>query len=485
MKAFSIKRVIIILTLILLYSIAFCFVKIYAEKAILEDVSLPTDYSAVNITEEPSDKDEIEYKSIELITAKVQMNRYALLSPDATRVSATTTQPVSDEEITTTAVPTTTVPETTTSEPTSVTTSESVTTVPTTTEVIITTTTATDDEEDISDEDNEEFIDDDEIIIDNEVTTVSDSDDEYFSSLISSILAGIDDGSIVIPDISDNADESNPNDDLTSSQSYKTDTVTIYDKTSGKYITGNAFDIVCKVTYNEVGTSMHEEAIKAQAVAVYTYIKYYEAKGEYASLSTKSNPPQVIIDAVEAVDGLCIYYNDSPIMAAFSASTGGYTSSSVNVWGGVREYLVSVKNDYDYLDTKNYGRITTYTLSEVKNAIESKTDIKLSDDPNEWIKVLTYVDTVYAGQLSIDGHTTAVVSGKERTLTGHVFRTYILGIRSTNFTVSYSDGIFTFVTYGYGHGVGMSQTGANLYATYGGYTFDRILHHYYTGVVIR
>lgn len=481
MKAFSIKRTIIILALILIYSIAFCLVKIYAEKAILEDISLPTNYPAVNISDKSVDEDKSEYKSIELITDKVQMNQYALLSPNATKVSATTTLPTTTEAITTITVPTTTAPVTTTSEPTTVTTTESVTTVPTTSEIITTTTTA--DEEDISDEDNEELIDDDEIIMDNEVTTVSD-DDEYYSYLISSILAGIDDGSIVIPDTSDNTDESNPNDQLISSRSYKNDTVTIYDKTSGKYITGNAFDIVCQVTFNEVGTSMHEEAIKAQAVAVYTYIKYYEAKGEYASLSTKSNPPQVIIAAVEAVDGLCIYYEGSPIMAAFSASTGGYTSSSVNVWGGVREYLVSVKNDYDYLDSKNYGRITTYTLSEVKNAIESKTDIKLSDDPNEWIKILNYVDTVYAGQLSIDGHTSAVVSGKERTLTGHVFRTYILGIRSTNFTVSYNDGIFTFVTYGYGHGVGMSQTGANLYATYGGYTFDRILHHYYTGVTI-
>lgn len=481
MKAFSIKRAIIILTLILLYSVAFCFVKIYAEKAILEDVSVPNDFPAVNIGAEIVEDSaaEEDFKSVELITNKVQMAEYSLLSPSATKVSAVTTVPTTTEEIVTT-VPTTTVATTTTTVPTTVTTTEqSTTTVPTTTEAVTTTTTTAEDIEEIEDD-----FDDEEIIDDNVVTTVSD-EDEYYSSLISSILEDIENGNIILPEISDNTNYSNPNDTLITANCYKNDTVTIYDKTSGKYITGNAFDIVCRVTFNEVGTSMHEEAIKAQAVAVYSYIKYYEAKGEYASLSTKSNPPQIIIDAVEAVDGLCIYYNNSPIMAAFSASTGGFSASSENVWGGVREYLVSVKNDYDYLDSKNYGRISTYTLEEVKKAIESKTDIKLSDNPNEWIKILTYVDTVYAGQLSIDGHTTAVVSGKERTLTGYVFRSYILGIRSTNFSVSYSDGVFTFVTYGYGHGVGMSQTGANLYATYGGYTFDQILHHYYTGVVIR
>lgn len=481
MKAFSIKRAIIILTLILLYSVAFCFVKIYAEKAILEDVSVPDNFPAVNIGAEIVEDSaaEEDFKSVELITNKVQMAEYSLLSPSATKVSAVTTVLTTTEEIATT-VPTTTVATTTTTVPTTVTTTEqSTTTVPTTTETVTTTTTTAEDIEEIEDD-----FDDEEIIDDNVVTTVSD-EDEYYSSLISSILEDIENGNIILPEISDNTNYSNPNDTLITANSYKNDTVTIYDKTSGKYITGNAFDIVCRVTFNEVGTSMHEEAIKAQAVAVYSYIKYYEAKGEYASLSTKSNPPQIIIDAVEAVDGLCIYYNNSPIMAAFSASTGGFSASSKNVWGGVREYLVSVKNDYDYLDSKNYGRISTYTLEEVKKAIESKTDIKLSDNPNEWIKILTYVDTVYAGQLSIDGHTTAVVSGKERTLTGYVFRSYILGIRSTNFSVSYSDGVFTFVTYGYGHGVGMSQTGANLYATYGGYTFDQILHHYYTGVVIR
>lgn len=480
MKAFSIKRAIIILTFILIYSAAFCLVKIYAEKAILEDVSLPTNFPAVNLNAEQIEDIDDEFNSIELITDKVQMNEYSLLSPSATKVSAVTTVPTTTEEVTTT-VPTTTVATTTTVSTTVTTTAESVTTVPTTVEEVTTSTTV-EEVEDIDDE--EEIIDDEEYIDDEVVTTVSD-EDEYYNSLISSIMQGIEDGSIVIPEISDDSAETNPDDILISTSSYKNDIVTIYDKTSGKYITDNAFDIVCKVTYNEVGTSMHEEAIKAQAVAVYTYIKYYEAKGECASLSTKSNPTQTIIDAVEAVDGLCIYYDGSPIMAAFSASTGGYSASSVNVWGGVREYLVSVKNDYDYLDSKNYGKVTTYTEAEVKKAIESKTNITLSDNPSEWIKILTYVDTVYAGQISIDGHTTAVVSGKEKNITGYVFRTYILNIRSTNFSVSYNDGVFTFVTYGYGHGVGMSQIGANLYATYGGYTFDRILHHYYTGVVIK
>jgi stage II sporulation protein D len=59
-------------------------------------------------------------------------------------------------------------------------------------------------------------------------------------------------------------------------------------------------------------------------------------------------------------------------------------------------------------------------------------------------------------------------------------------IRSTSFSVSYDAGsdTFTFTTNGYGHGVGMPQYGAQYYALYGGYTYDQILTHYYSGTEV-
>ncbi len=495
LKAFSIKRAIIILTLILLYSAAFCMVSIYAEKTILSDVKYTaTDAPAVNVNI-PQNQTSEKYnrEPAEEIVSKQDMNGYELLSPNATKVSSVTTVTSETEETTTKAPETEKLTTVTTTE---ATTTEATTTTPpetsekTTTPVKVTTEETTEEEviEEDDDEkiDEEEEVDEEDIIEEQEefVTTAS-PEDEYNSWLMSSIMQDIEDGKIVIPDLSGDQSPSNPEDNLVNSKSWKNETLTIYEKRSGRYLTGNAFDIVCGVTFNEVGTSMHTEAIKAQAVAAYTYIKYYENKGEVAKISMKTDVPQEVIDAVEQVDGLCIYYDGEPIMAAFSASTGGYTSSSQNVWGGYRAYLQSVKNDYDYLDSKHYGRVTTYSMEEVREAIESKTDIKLSNNPENWIRIVDYVDTVYAGQMSIDGHLEAEVAGKDRKITGYVFRSHILGIRSTNFTVSYANGEFTFVTYGYGHGVGMSQVGANLYATYGGYTFDQILHHYYSGVVIK
>lgn len=332
---------------------------------------------------------------------------------------------------------------------------------------------------DIDDESNEdvEIIEDDEENPDPDVTIADDIfDEEYIQSILEEYYENQNQNGF--------PPESFIGDNLYNGKSYRDDIITIYDKTSGRYVTDNAFDLVCRITFNEVGTSMHPEAIKAQAVAAYTYIKYYQQKGEYASISTKSDVPQLVIDCVNAVDGLAMYYDGEYIFSPFSASTGGVTCSSKNVWGGDRPYLQSVRNDFDHLDAKNYGRVTTYTADEVRRKIESKTDIKLSDDCENWIKILSYTDGNYVGQLSIDGHTTAEVSGKERDLTAYVFRAYILNIRSTCFTVSYANGVFTFVTYGYGHGVGLSQTGADLYAEYGGYSFDRILHHYYTDINI-
>ncbi|MCD8108340.1 MAG: SpoIID/LytB domain-containing protein [Oscillospiraceae bacterium] len=463
-KRFTLKRVIIILSLVFVYSAALNYIRVLAESTVLSDITFDsdsasalsdeaTDAEAENLTEEVAEVVRYYDSPIE----KAAIDSYEIFAPVTTEVTAVTTVSETTEVVTTTVSPET-----------SATTAGTTTTTTAATTTVTTTTEATTTEEDVEvDEDEDVDIDkDDEAEVDEESESDSSADLWYTVSSGSSTA------------------DTNSSDNLDNGKSYKDETLTVYDSSSGRYVTDNAFDIVCQVTYSEIGTSMEEETIKAQAVAVYTYIKYYEAKGEYASVSLKSNVPDKIIECVEAVDGLAMYYDGEYILATYCAATAGVTCSSENVWGGDREYLQSVVSEYDFLDTDNYGRVTTYTVEELKKKIESKTDITLSDDYENWIKILTYTDGGYVGNISIDGHTSAKVSGTERTLTAYVFRTYILNIRSTCFTVSYSNGVFTFVTYGYGHGVGMSQEGANLYAIYAGYTFDQILHHYYTGITI-
>ena len=447
-----------------MYTAALNYIRVLAESTVLSDVTFDSD-SASALSDEATEDDTEEENLIEEVAEvvkyydsqiqKAAIDSYEIFAPVTTEVTAVTTVSETTEIITTTVPPETSA---TTAGTTTQATTAATTTVTTTTE-------ATTTEEDVEvDEDEDVDVDEDE---DAEVSD-DESDDDSADSLWYSV----------------SSTSSYENDNLNNGKSYKDDTVTVYDSSSGRYVTDNAFDIVCQVTYAEIGTSMEEETIKAQAVAVYTYIKYYEANGEYASVSMKSNPPDKIIECVEAVDGLAMYYDGEYILATYCAATAGVTCSSENVWGGDRAYLQSVVSEYDFLDTDNCGRVTTYTVEELKKKIESKTNITLSDDYENWIQILSYADGNYVGKIAIDGHTSAKVSGTERTLTAYVFRTYILNIRSTCFTVSYSNGVFTFVTYGYGHGVGMSQEGANLYAIYAGYSFNQILHHYYTGITI-
>lgn len=489
-KIFTLKRVALLMSLILVYTCAFLFVKIYADKSILSASAMPSDDS-LYVPSEPETVEEAfeEAKAqapaftgpVENIVNKVAGNRGIMGIASATSVpdsieTPETTKETEKTEATTpkTEAPTTKHSETTTEKTTAPTTAPPPTT---TSEQPVEDSAPEENEEEYIDE-QPEFDDDDAVLDDPEEETGEILPPGMTDEQLRELLERLGVEGAQLP-------QTNPSDALISAGSYKNQFLTIYDTKQKRLRTENAFDLVCEITSSEVGSSMEPEAIKAQAVAAYTYCKYYEQKGEYAEIATKSDVPDIVKQCVEAVDGLAIYYDGKYIMSAFSASTGGYTAASKNVWGGDLPYLQSVMNEYDYLDSKYYGCVTTYTVDEVRSKIESKTNIRLSENYSEWIRVLSHNDNIYVGQLSIDGHTSAYISGKERTITGHVFRTYILGIRSTAFTVSYSNGVFTFTTYGYGHGVGLSQIGANLYAKYGGYTFDQILHHYYTGVTIR
>jgi len=190
-------------------------------------------------------------------------------------------------------------------------------------------------------------------------------------------------------------------------------------------VSGSVLDIVSMVTYNEVGSTMANEAIKAQAVAVYSYIMY---KGGSASdLRPKSNPPQNVVDAVKSVLGEAVYYNGSYALTMFSASSGGYTASCADVFFEDIPYLRSVYCDYDAGYDKHYGSVEVISADQVRADLESCLGITLSGNPENWISV-TEGAGGYAAYVTIDGQVT---------VKGNKFRGY-LGLKSPNFTVSYN-----------------------------------------------
>ncbi|MDE6103652.1 MAG: sporulation protein [Oscillospiraceae bacterium] len=189
-------------------------------------------------------------------------------------------------------------------------------------------------------------------------------------------------------------------------------------------VSGSVLDIVSMVTYNEVGSSMSNEAIKAQAVAVYTYIKY---KGGNASdLYPASNPPQNVVNAVKSVLGEAVCYDGRYALAMFCASSGGSTASCYDVFYEDIPYLRSVACDYDSQCDPHYGTVEVFSAEELKSILESNLGITLSDDPSNWVSIIEG-DGGYAAYVVVDGQVT---------IKGNDFR-YYLGLKSPKFECTY------------------------------------------------
>ena len=189
-------------------------------------------------------------------------------------------------------------------------------------------------------------------------------------------------------------------------------------------VSGSALDIVSMVTYNEVGSSMSTEAIKAQAVAVYTYIKY---KGGNASdLYPASNPPQNVVDAVKSVLGEAVYYDGNYALAMFCASSGGSTASCYDIFYEDIPYLRSVSCEYGSQCDPHYGTVEVFSAEELKSILESNLGITLSDDPSNWVSIIEG-DGGYAANVVVDGQVT---------VKGNDFR-YYLGLKSPKFECTY------------------------------------------------
>ncbi|MBQ8175753.1 MAG: SpoIID/LytB domain-containing protein [Oscillospiraceae bacterium] len=247
-------------------------------------------------------------------------------------------------------------------------------------------------------------------------------------------------------------------------------------KFNGSTQTVNAYDLICQIVNNEISTSFSDEAIKAQAVAAYSYVKYHNVNGLTPSVLVKGNVPQRIKDLVSEVWGVCCYYNGNVAQTVYMASSSGYTTDAKNVWGSSVPYLKSVYCPFDVLSDPNYGYQMKVSEENMRTLVEDKLGITLSNDPYNWFTVTEIVDGNYVAMVNVDG---------QKMITGRSMRESILNykLKSTAFEVSYSDGYFIFTTYGYGHGVGMSQNGANILAKQG-YSYEQILKHYFTGIEV-
>ena len=249
----------------------------------------------------------------------------------------------------------------------------------------------------------------------------------------------------------------------------------------------------------EMPASFEEEALKAQAVVARTYTIYKiinnEDKHGKANICDDSTCCQAwisekdrkekwkedekdtnwnkILNAVNSTKGEIITYEGKPINAFFHSNSGGATEAPVEVWGGSGyPYLQSVSTSGEDAYSQ-YSSEVEITKEEFTEKIkEEHSDFKIDFDEKDCIKIEEYTE----------GNRVKKIKIGNLELSGVEVRN-ILGLRSANFKVIIEKEKIKFEVIGYGHGVGMSQTGADSLAKEGK-TYEEIIHHYYTNVEI-
>lgn len=275
-------------------------------------------------------------------------------------------------------------------------------------------------------------------------------------------------------------------------------TITLLHKKTGNTEQVNIDDYLCNVVSAEMPADFEIEALKAQAIVArtYTIYKILNKKHENADIcddstccqawiskedrlarweeSKRENNWQKINDCVNSTKGKIITYNNQPINAFFHSNSGGVTEIPVNVWGGTGyPYLQSVETSGE--DAYNqYASEVTFTQEELINKLKQKySDISIDFSNENEIKILEYTESTRVKTVKFGNHE---ISGVEaRTL---------LGLKSTNFEITKDGDNIKFSVKGYGHGVGMSQTGADSMAKQGS-TAEDIIKHFYAGVEIK
>ncbi|MDD2431162.1 MAG: SpoIID/LytB domain-containing protein [Firmicutes bacterium] len=277
----------------------------------------------------------------------------------------------------------------------------------------------------------------------------------------------------------------------------------------------------------EMPASFHPEALKSQAIAARTYTlkrleKIQKNGSQYPEGADFSNLPQEgqawlskearrqnwqsdynlyerkITEAVNTTKNQVLVYNGVLAEALYYSTAGPYTEDSDAVFNSYYPYLIAKPNPYDkhsprYTDTK------TFNIVEIEKALNVNLEAKnltlarsVPQGPETFL-----ASTLLEPWSNLD-QTNSSIKILSRNRSGRVEKMQIgsrifngvdvrlkLGLRSTNFTfqVNQNGNYITFTTYGYGHGVGMSQYGADGMAKEG-FGYKEILNFYYPGTSI-
>ena len=255
---------------------------------------------------------------------------------------------------------------------------------------------------------------------------------------------------------------------------------------------------LCHVVSAEMPADFEEEALKAQAVVArtYTIYKVNHKKHDNSDIcddstccqawvskedrlarweeSKRESNWQKIEQCVKETKGKIITYENQPINAFFHANSGGITELPVNVWGGTNLPYLQVVETAGEEGYTQYASEVEFSYQELLDKLKGKyEDIEIHFENQEEVKILEYTDSNRVKTVKFGNHEISGVEARS-----------LLGLKSTNFEMTKTEGKIKFTVKGYGHGVGMSQTGADTMAKQGK-NYEEIIHHFYANVEIK
>lgn len=257
----------------------------------------------------------------------------------------------------------------------------------------------------------------------------------------------------------------------------------------------------------EMPIDFHAEALKAQALTARTYIMRRLQQSDFSDMN-KYGPKArgaIVSDTIQhqafstdeklkkrwgtaykvnkkkvqqvtnATAGKVITYEKKPIYAAFFSTSNGFTENSEEYFQTKNTYLRTVSSPWDQ-QAPHFRREKKMSVKALTQILEKKTGKKVTMPVSGGVATCAQVSRRTTGQR------VATVKLGEKTFTGREVRE-ALQLASSDFSCQRIDDQVLFTTKGYGHGVGMSQWGANLMAEKGK-KFRHIIYHYYQGVQI-
>ncbi len=274
-------------------------------------------------------------------------------------------------------------------------------------------------------------------------------------------------------------------------------TYTIYDRATGRAFECGESDYLVAALLSELPVGTEPEAMKAQAVATRTYARYVKARRQQTgegdadfSVDTSthlgfmteeraaafygtdySGQLAAVTAAVDGTRGIVLLYDGDLIAACYHAISPGRTENSENVFSEPLPYLVAVDSSLDE-SAEGYSSEVVVSADDLRSVLTRlDPELEMSGSPAGWLGASAVTPSGTVTQLVVCG----------RAFSGQQIRE-AFALRSAAFTASYTEGEFKFSVKGYGHGVGMSQNGANELAKQG-LGFVEILERYYTGAV--